>query len=351
MSKRIHQYQIKVEFSIANNSCAVGVVTSKYLGGKGNTDTFHFFKKSFSIRASRTKAYDGNTIFSNNANSINNQLLKGLLYYYAIARNLPKIKRVSLIRKRSGIVKYNYKLEGTEIIQPITTFVKNPFVFNSDVLKILFEESEKGNAIRNSLSYWLKGISSFERYYKFDHYWRAFNRLFLYQGNTIQDFEGMRQMRKFIINNPQYFQRSIGIIDEYSQSDLRKYRWRSLILNNFSTIKQIGAYKDFIKRHTDERILKLFKELLPYREEFLINKGLIQEVEAHINMAPIRNSIEIVTLLCIKYAYFVRNKMFHGEIPDCTFKIHNDNLDIEMDNLNKLLSTLIFELLNSNILR
>lgn len=40
--------------------------------------------------------------------------------------------------------------------------------------------------------------------------------------------------------------------------------------------------------------------------------------------------------------------MFHGEIPDSTFKIHNNNEDIEIDKLNDILSSLICELINNN---
>ena len=40
-----------------------------------------------------------------------------------------------------------------------------------------------------------------------------------------------------------------------------------------------------------------------------------------------------------------------GEIPDSTFKIHNDYIDDEIDNLNGILSTLIFEIINNNFLR
>ena len=43
--------------------------------------------------------------------------------------------------------------------------------------------------------------------------------------------------------------------------------------------------------------------------------------------------------------------MFHGEIPDSTFKIHDDHIDDEIDNLNDILSTLIYEIINSNLLR
>lgn len=37
-----------------------------------------------------------------------------------------------------------------------------------------------------------------------------------------------------------------------------------------------------------------------------------------------------------------------SKIPDSTFKIHKNNEDIEIDRLNDILSTLIFELLNNN---
>ena len=97
--------------------------------------------------------------------------------------------------------------------------------------------------------------------------------------------------------------------------------------------------------------MNLFKEVLPYREDFLKNAGLYGDVVSHINQVPTRKDEELITLLSIKYAYFVRNKMFHGEIPDRTFKIHNDLIDDEIDNLNSILSTLIYEIINNNILR
>lgn len=60
--------------------------------------------------------------------------------------------------------------------------------------------------MRIALSYWLKGIASKEKYYKFDHLWRAYNRLFMYQGNTSKEVDCMSKMRIFIINNKTYLQ-------------------------------------------------------------------------------------------------------------------------------------------------
>lgn len=351
MSKRYNHYHIKVDFSIPNKECAIGNIYAKYSNGKNNEDSFHFFSKSFTLIASRSKAYADGTILSNNGNSINGQLLKGLLYYYSLATSFPKISKISIIRKRVKSVDFNYTLDCANIIQPIIPSNNNPFRFNKEVVKEIFNESERGNAYRIALSYWLKGIASSERYYKFDHIWRAFNSLYLYHANTKIDFDGRKHMRQYIIDNPGLFPLTLRIANLYSSNDLRKFRWRAFILNDFGTYKKIVAFKEFVLRYNDERIMNLFKEVLPYREDFLKNAGFYGDVVSHINQVPTRKDEELITLLSIKYAYFVRNKMFHGEIPDRTFKIHNDLIDDEIDNLNSILSTLIYEIINNNILR
>ena len=57
---------------------------------------------------------------------------------------------------------------------------------------------------------------------------------------------------------------------------------------------------------------------------------------------------ELVTLIAIKYAYFVRNKLFHGETPDGIFKIRPNNIDLEFERLNSLLEVLVMELIESH---
>jgi hypothetical protein len=94
--------------------------------------------------------------------------------------------------------------------------------------------------------------------------------------------------------------------------------------------------------------MALFTQILPYRQKFISNIGRLNEVKKHIND---NNSTtidaELVVLIAIKYAYFARNKMMHGELPDSTFKIHENREDVEYDKLNTLLSTLVAELINN----
>lgn len=75
--------------------------------------------------------------------------------------------------------------------------------------------------MRIALSYWLKGIASKEKYYKFDHLWRAYNRLFMYQGNTSKEVDCMSKMRIFIINNKNLFTNTLKITNAYTNNELR----------------------------------------------------------------------------------------------------------------------------------
>ena len=274
MSKRYNHYHVKIDFDKKRPECNIGNLYSEYMSGKTNKDSFHFLSNSFTLIASRSKMFVDGTILSNSTNSINSQLLKGLLYYYSLAKDFPNIKQISIIRKRA--------------------------------------------------------------------------KIFIYKRNTSKEVDCMSKMRIFIINNKNLFTNTLKITNAYTNNELRDFRWRSLILNDYATSKKTKAFHDFILRYHDIRIMKLFNEILPYRIDFLNQENLFRNVQTHISSNTTLHDVELIPLLSIKYAYFVRNKMFHGEIPDSTFKIHKNNEDIEIDRLNDILSTLIFELLNNN---
>ena len=81
----------------------------------------------------------------------------------------------------------------------------------------------------------------------------------------------------------------------------------------------------------------------------LSNAGLWTNVMNHFaaNTATICN-IDIVLLLSLSYTYYLRCKLFHGEVPDSTFKLKPTDEDWEIEELGKLLEIVVFELLNHN---
>lgn len=348
MGKRYNHYHVKIDFDKSRIECAVGNKYAKYISGQEYLDSFHFLPDSFTLIASRGKSFEDGSILSNSVNSLNSQLLKGLLFYCSLANDYPKITNVSIVRKRAKGKDFEYTESKSNIVQPLIGSGNKIYSLNKEKLEVIFEETEKGNAIRIALSYWLKGMASQDRYYKFDHFWRAFNRLFMYQGNQSKEFDCMVKMREFIISNEDLFPNTISITNSYNRDVLRSFRWRNFILNDFDTVNKTKSFYSFIKRYHDIRIMSLLNEILPYREKYLTQENYIVDVRKHIASNVDTCDPELITLLAIKYAYYIRNKMFHGEIPDSTFKVHDNNVDIEIDRLNNVLSSLINELINSN---
>lgn len=350
MSQR-YSHQVTITFEKRRNECGVGNVNSHYKYGGDYEDTFRFEHDSFTLTAQRSRKHDDNAILSNSANIINAQILKGLLFYYSLANDFPRIKSVSIVsdtEKQEENEARRYVKAGEEFLQPITDTGVKPWSFLRDDITVLFEESDKGSAIRIALSYWLKAVASKERYYKFDHLWRAYNRLFRYQGNQSKESDNMKEMRQWVLGNSGSFTNTISITNSYTSGVLRSFRWRKMILNDYDTESKTKVFVDFVTRHHDVRIMDLLNEMLPYREEYLKNANLLNGVKAHIAANRNHHDAELVTLLSLKYAYFVRNKMFHGEIPDSTFKMHKDEIDTEIDRLNEILTSLVFEIIKNN---
>lgn len=350
-TNRIYHYHVNIRFKGNGPANRIGIRYSEYAGSQGFKDTFVFFQKSCSMVLSRTRLYTDGEILSKANNSINTQIIKALLCYYAVSADFPFVDSISIVRKKTGHPDYAYT-ECDNILQPIGNFANRTLSCSLNVLDVLLKETSKGQAIRIAMSYWLKGIASDDVYYKFDHLWRAFNRLFMYQGNDPKEFECMRGMRDFILNNPTSFPQSISITNAYTRDELHGFRWSRMILNDYDTRKKTDALVQFVQRYHDSRIMNLLSEKLACRSNFIddpINPAMRTAIDNHIN-SNLHSTVdaELVTLLSIKYSYFVRNKMFHGETTDGTFKVRPNNLDNEMKLLNNLLEVVVMELMESH---
>jgi hypothetical protein len=173
----------------------------------------------------------------------------------------------------------------------------------------------------------------------------------MYQGNDLKENECMKVMRNFILNNPGQFTQSIAITNAYSRAVLHSFRWSRMILNDYDTRKKTDALVKFVQRYHDSRIMNLLREKLVCRSNYIddpATPAFRTTIDNHIiKNLHTRVDAELVTLLAIKYSYFVRNKLFHGETTDGTFKLKSNNMDNEMKRLNSLLEVLVMELMES----
>jgi len=354
-TSRIYHYHVTIEFDRKRiETSKIGRKTSGYSGSKGYQDTLVIMQNKLSMVLSRSNLYADGSILSNSKNTVNQQIIKGLLCYYAVVGDFPRIKNISIIRKKARTPDYTYQ-ECSSFNQPIDSDVTRSLKFDASILQILLDDSPKGDSIRIAMSYWLKGIAMTDEYNRFDRLWRAFNRLYKYQIGKNSEKDCLIGIRTFLLSNEQYFPKSKDFVNALSEHKLHNgFRWQQMILNDYDNKAKNEALACFVERYHDSRVMKLLNEKLQCRRSNLneLEPGKTtnynDRVDAHIrNNTATRNDIELVTLLILNYAYYVRNKNFHGEVADGTFKVGKDNLTTEMQQLNQLLEVLVFEMISN----
>lgn len=345
------KYLVEVQFTNRRANCAIGTRNSSYFRSNGRQDSFTFKNNGFTIEAERSANYSDGSILNRSQNSLNEQIMKGLMVYYALSPDFPKLKSISILRKRQQRVGDFEYTETTGFKQPLVPRVARYLHLSHADINEMFEETDKGIALRTALSYWLKGINSHDIYFKFDRYWKAFDRLLLYQGNTMRESVGIPAMKSLIRINAGLFTNSVDLTNTFSDSYIRNFSWNKLI---YKSSKRYTIPTEISRRameYTDYRAIKLFQSLVygPKVQSALKGAGLWNNVITHFaaNTATVCE-IDVVLLLSLSYTYYLRCRLFHGEVPDSTFKLKPTDEDWEIEELGKLLEIVVFELLEHN---
>ncbi len=217
----------------------------------------------------------------------------------------------------------------------------------------MFRETPKGQATLVAISYLLIANNGLPEGEKFEKLWKAFNKIYKHIGGNAQEFECLRILRQFVLNNPNVLSLSSRKVTTLNTDKLRNsIRWRGMLLDNYDTEAKTGSFRDFVLRYNDKRIMEIILQTkYGYREVFLRNQNMFNAVNAHITSQLAINMIsdnEVVTLLTGKYMYFVRNKTFHGEKIDSAFRLSANKEDKELKFLNGVLEPYLIDLINAN---
>ena len=350
------EYIVEVVFikSRLRTNYLVGTKTSVYPFNHGNLDTFVFSKKGFTLSARRSSAYLDGTILSNDKNSLYQQIVKGLLVYYALADDFPILKNIIIKRKKSRTDDFVYS-DTHNFQQPIKPGVPRKFYLPTSFADELLQETIRSQALRIAFTYWLKAMNSNDSYFRFDRLWKAYDRLLLYEGNTTREMDGFPAIKQVITNNSTCFPLSISITNSYSQSDLRSFQWNTLLASKTIGYTKVSLLVRKLTEFTDHRFIDLFQGISKGRkiQQVLVNNGLLAQVNSHyLANSTTVNDIDIVLLLSLSYTYFIRCRLFHGEVIDSTFKLKSTREDFEIGKMSELLETVLYELFcNCNILR
>lgn len=350
------KYIVRITFLVnrKRTNYLVGTRLSPYPFSHGNNDTFEFDRKGFTLEATRSSIYADGTILNNEKNGLYLQIIKGLMVYYALANDYPILKSISIVRKRSRLPDIVYN-ETSTFSQPLKPGNHKRFYLPISFADEILQETEKSTALRIALTYWLKAMNSSETYVRFDRFWRAYDRLLLHQGNTNKEKNGIPSMKSFIRSNEGLFPRSKSITNAYDATKLRSFRWVLLLASKTMSYTKVGELNRRLTEYSDGRIMAMFSSIARDRKimNALNSGGYLTSVNAHFTSnAGTTNDIDLVLLISLTYTYFIRCRLFHGEVIDTTFKVKETKEDYEIRDLGDLLEVVIFELLlNSSLLR
>ena len=349
------KYSITLYFKRGN--LAKGIeVDSFYHSNPDKSDHISFRSSIARIVSERSKGFDSYAILVNNSNTIFRQILKIILFYGAV--NLQNAFLHKLIVLKGKEKKQLIEIKYTQNEQPLTwrNISFNLSYDKNKLAKQLFE-GPYGDKVSTILSHWLTGITSKDRSKKFECLWRAFEQLSDYHNRTMsnrKEFDNLRAMRSFMETNIKLFPNTTAWLSVKDYTWLRSFQWKQLIYNNYplsASKKSIWeGYRDnFVLRNTDSRIIQLIEETLVYRKKRLSEAGVLSDINKHIadcKVHKVTSDIQLAAFLCCKFAYFVRNKIFHGEIHERQFRFYNRvSDDYQLDELNAVLEVLTYELI------
>jgi hypothetical protein len=345
-------YNIEILFDIDSRTKTIFVGQVPYFGSASFSDDFKIYNDKIIIEAKRSAIIQLDNIFYNHFSSLYNQILKSLLFYYASTRKFTKIKSIKISRARSQNVLKEITFKESQFNQVLDSSFKLNYQIDQTRLQELFNETPKGQTTLIAISYLLIANTSLSESDRFEKLWKSFNKLYTHIAGSNQDFTCLRFLRQFVIDNPNILTLSSNKVSSLTTNKLRSIRWRGMILDNYDTEAKTGSFRDFVLRYSDKRIMEILLETkYGYRETFLKNKGFFTVVDTHIQnalVADVNNDNEVVSLLTGKYMYFVRNKTFHGEKVDSSFRLSVNKEDNELKFLNSVLEPYLIDLINAN---
>ncbi|KIC80497.1 hypothetical protein [Pseudomonas sp. C5pp] len=350
MRQRYH-YLIEIDLKNSEKPETLFSGFIDYSGGGSYQDQLVITNRKISINCTRASKIDLNGVFNNYQSALYGQITKAIFFYICRKTTIPELTSITIstqYRDRPAGVK---KIEDTDFKSHAKLTSGFLSGFKIDRLEAILAESEKGAGLLKAVSHLTRSKTKHDIYDRFDSLWKSFNALYRTIAKKSTELECQQTTRSLLLDHARASESSRTLLGNITADELRKkLRWRQLILNDYEHDGKAGAFKDFVLRYTDARLMQVFKETLSYRKDSLTKAQHIGAVEAHIEKhlkAGLSKNQEVIAILCIKYAYFVRNKSAHGERLDRIIGLSNKEV-IEVKWLSDLLECLIIDLINAN---
>ena len=349
-------YRVKISTSIGSRlqgNTQYGQFPNCCAGNPG--DKFTFKSSCIVIECKRSNTQKKEEVENNPGNTIHVQIKRALLLYYAANVQRTRVYSISvhkIIRKTKTLIA---ELIYDEKNQPLhLTSVPAMYQFN---LGLLMQNGlgVDSRLYETILSHWLGAWTVSDRYEKFARLWRCFEQLSVkaHHGAGFQEKQRLESLRNFIRGHAGNLPESCNHVNAMTYAEFRAFFWKLLIFNNFKRSAGAGKYEEyrdhFVLPYRDERVMQMLSDTLIYRTNELTTHHFIAAITGHLTTElahAVKRNEDVVAILSGYYAYYTRNKIFHGEYSERSFSICKSSEDDIVDKLNALMEKVTYELID-----
>lgn len=342
---------IEIKFVCGENKKKLFVGAASYRSNSAKTDNLRIYNKIVVIESNRTSVQ--RYPLKQHNSTFYKQIVKAICLYYLLERKPRSLREIAITQNLGNAREHRQALSHPDLKQVVSKSA-NLAVLSAiapDKAALLLEESTRGRAVLHAVTHLIKSLDSASAFDRFERLWRAFNALYRAFANQSTEHACHRALRDHIQQHPALFPLALHLVSPLTAAGIRpNVRWNQMILNNYAAAAKAAALRDSITRVMDHRILSIYKDSLPIRQAHLTSIGALSTVQnhiaTHIQSGTVRDS-DVLSTLCIKYMYFVRNKIAHAERADHGFSfLPGSAEEKEIQWLIPFLEALVIDLLN-----
>ena len=355
----LYKYSILINFANRNMNLS-GQPRMNVPYNANLSDIFCFNTSSIRIYAERyIRISDDEVSLYHKSYSINKQIQKAIEYYYLTCPVYTHVQAI-YIRIKTNSKKARYSSY---------TSANNEWFFTPTDIQPMLDEDTKASAYRIILSYCLKSATENTDFAKFSNLWRAFNAIYRYGSHSSMDKKGLTHIENIIIQN-YHLLTKCGQYIATLKGNFPSLRIYQMIHNRIRRDKEQfnrrahrhghGTF-DLLTQYRDERLISAFNTNLSFNRGALCNyiqqlsPNQLVDIQTHLTQhlppAPVvHDDAELVSFLITKYAYYLRNTLFHGVVGEPSFKLGETQEQKELGMAKVWLENIIKDLLINHLI-
>ncbi len=306
------------------------------------SDNVLFQNNKIIIDGSRTKKINNSNILETPNSTYYSAIVKSLLFTYYSTEIQFEINNISILVNNLLKKEYpNAKIEQVfkQKIPDELSIINSNKLFdnkkNSDIMM---------NALMNlTLSFHLPNL-------KFDYTWKCFNGLIRDIFKEKKEFNMLKDLRQDIESNTNLYTNILNFFKNIDHSYIDACFINGMICNNYPKGSTNGLV-DFLIDFNDTRVIKVLKDKMKCKKNDLTSINKFQEIETYYAnklKTPCTKDSDIIRIIILKYAYYLRCKFFHAEKLPPNFLIDNMNQQ-ELNRISIPLSIICKDLLENKL--